>query len=256
MASLRCERPDCGFLRHSDYSNNGGTHCCHACKSTPIGYPAQHGPACQRRPAGYPGGGGFPGGGFPGGGFPGGDRCVHPHCRYIRHPDFSNNGGTHCCAVCKSSPVGYPSSHGPACLHVMAGGGPHHPHPGGHHPHPGGGHHPHPGGGGGWHHFVVTRALYGTESCSRDVTHILQVRCLRVCSARSSGIPTCSLLTRSPVFRRAATAGASTWITRPWGCVGGGTRTCRLGCRRCTPPHLLLLPCRGTPSSACASTSR
>ena len=41
-----CHR-GCGFLKHSDPKNNGGTHCCFACKRQ-----GEHGPMCQRIPAG------------------------------------------------------------------------------------------------------------------------------------------------------------------------------------------------------------
>jgi hypothetical protein len=120
-----------------DILTAGGTHCCGVCKTAPFGT-SGHGPACLHihvsggfPGGGYPGGGypggGYPGGGYPGGGFPGGypsggggfpgGKCANPSCFYRTHTDFQNNGGTHCCAVCKSAPYGT-SGHGPACQHM------------------------------------------------------------------------------------------------------------------------------------------
>jgi hypothetical protein len=39
----KCVRAECTFLRHTAIRNNGGTHCCYACKNN-----ASHGPMCQR----------------------------------------------------------------------------------------------------------------------------------------------------------------------------------------------------------------
>jgi hypothetical protein len=39
----KCTRPSCLFIRHNNPNNNGGTHCCHACKTQ-----NSHGPLCQR----------------------------------------------------------------------------------------------------------------------------------------------------------------------------------------------------------------
>ena len=38
---MECLRPGCSFLRHPNLGNNGGTHCCAACKRT-----GGHGPMC------------------------------------------------------------------------------------------------------------------------------------------------------------------------------------------------------------------
>ena len=40
----KCERPECAYICHSDIENNGGTHCCRACKNEGI-----HGPACEHK---------------------------------------------------------------------------------------------------------------------------------------------------------------------------------------------------------------
>jgi hypothetical protein len=42
-ATTMCLRSGCIFLRHSNMKNNGGTHCCYACKRG-VG----HGPACEK----------------------------------------------------------------------------------------------------------------------------------------------------------------------------------------------------------------
>ena len=43
-----CERSGCTFAKNTDVNNNGGTHCCNACKRLE-GY---HGPACiSKKPA-------------------------------------------------------------------------------------------------------------------------------------------------------------------------------------------------------------
>jgi LmbE family N-acetylglucosaminyl deacetylase len=41
----KCQRLDCIFNKHSNISNNGGTHCCYACKTN-----NSHGPYCQGIP--------------------------------------------------------------------------------------------------------------------------------------------------------------------------------------------------------------
>ena len=40
---MKCNRQSCNFTIHRDKNNNGGTHCCIACKTI-----AQHGPKCER----------------------------------------------------------------------------------------------------------------------------------------------------------------------------------------------------------------
>jgi hypothetical protein len=40
---MKCEKVDCNYLIHTDINNNGGTHCCIACKLS-----RAHGPLCQR----------------------------------------------------------------------------------------------------------------------------------------------------------------------------------------------------------------
>jgi hypothetical protein len=40
---IKCNRQGCKFLRHTNIENNGGTHCCYACKTR-----NKHGAACQR----------------------------------------------------------------------------------------------------------------------------------------------------------------------------------------------------------------
>jgi hypothetical protein len=40
---MECTRPGCPFLRHPNLGNNGGTHCCAACKRT-----GGHGPVCRQ----------------------------------------------------------------------------------------------------------------------------------------------------------------------------------------------------------------
>jgi len=42
----KCMRPECAYMSHSDIENNGGTHCCRACKND-----GTHGPACEHTPA-------------------------------------------------------------------------------------------------------------------------------------------------------------------------------------------------------------
>ena len=40
-----CDSPGCRLLKHTNPANNGGTHCCAKCKSSPN----EHGPWCQSR---------------------------------------------------------------------------------------------------------------------------------------------------------------------------------------------------------------
>lgn len=192
-------------------------------------------------------GGGGGGGGFPHPPSPGRLPCANG-CGFLRHTDFSNNGGTHCCAACK----GAPRAHGPACQREPA--------PGGGHPHPGGGH-PHPGGG--WHHFAITRALYGTESGSRDVTHLMQVGVGRgVAPARLCLPPRDAPLPLRPAValprgqprrvdpRRQRDDGGA------WGQRREAARSPGRGSKLAAAFSLPLLSCRATPSPASASSSR
>jgi len=39
---MKCERPDCKYIVHTNKNNNGGSHCCWACKNA-----QDHGPLCQ-----------------------------------------------------------------------------------------------------------------------------------------------------------------------------------------------------------------
>ena len=39
---MLCLTDGCKFLTHTDIKNNGGTHCCHACKKN-----KNHGPLCE-----------------------------------------------------------------------------------------------------------------------------------------------------------------------------------------------------------------
>ena len=41
----KCQREYCNFKVHTNFKNNGGTHCCKSCKAGKL-----HGPACQRQP--------------------------------------------------------------------------------------------------------------------------------------------------------------------------------------------------------------
>jgi hypothetical protein len=43
QANLKCSRPTCNFKKHTSTANNGGTHCCRACKIN-----GTHGPACAK----------------------------------------------------------------------------------------------------------------------------------------------------------------------------------------------------------------
>jgi len=45
---ITCMRPGCELLRHNNINNNGGTHCCYACKID-----KGHGPLCHKLPALY-----------------------------------------------------------------------------------------------------------------------------------------------------------------------------------------------------------
>lgn len=38
-------------------------------------------------------------------------KCINPRCEYLIHTDFKNNGGKHCCKLCKNTGDG----HGPLC---------------------------------------------------------------------------------------------------------------------------------------------
>jgi len=40
---IKCNRETCNYICHSDINNNGGTHCCKACKEKDT-----HGPMCQK----------------------------------------------------------------------------------------------------------------------------------------------------------------------------------------------------------------
>jgi len=42
--NTKCCNNNCNFLRHTDIKNNGGTHCCKACKEKD-----KHGPMCQKK---------------------------------------------------------------------------------------------------------------------------------------------------------------------------------------------------------------
>lgn len=43
LPKTKCDRTSCNYTKHTSIDNNGGTHCCRACKID-----GAHGPACQR----------------------------------------------------------------------------------------------------------------------------------------------------------------------------------------------------------------
>lgn len=44
------------------------------------------------------------------------EKCSRPSCEYVKHDDFTNNGGTHCCNFCKTKE---PVCHGVKCQKIL-----------------------------------------------------------------------------------------------------------------------------------------
>jgi len=94
-----CERPGCTIAKNSNVNNNGGTHCCQACKRTE----GQHGPLCPSKALAQANAEVA---------VPITGECQRSGCTLAKNKDVRNNGGTHCCNACKRL-EGY---HGPACI--------------------------------------------------------------------------------------------------------------------------------------------
>jgi hypothetical protein len=88
--STNCERDGCTFAKHANVENNGGTHCCKACKTKE----GSHGSACVSKNTSIPG-----------------SKCERDSCTKKKHAIESNNGGTHCCRACRDKE----GAHGPNC---------------------------------------------------------------------------------------------------------------------------------------------
>jgi hypothetical protein len=94
--STNCERDGCTFVKHAKVENNGGTHCCKACKTKE----GSHGPACVSKKVVV-----NPNAAVAG------SKCEREGCTKEKHARENNNGGTHCCKACKNKE----GSHGPNC---------------------------------------------------------------------------------------------------------------------------------------------
>lgn len=97
-SELKCDRPGCKFTKHPNIKNNGGTHCCHHCKTKGRG----HGKACEKIPVNKV--------------IRHELKCDRPGCHFVKNPDPKNNGGNHCCNSCKKD-----GQHGRACTRKRVG---------------------------------------------------------------------------------------------------------------------------------------
>jgi len=98
LGTAKCNRLACNFMKDPD-QNHG--FCCMMCKTGGF-----HGPLCKQQSMGA---------------VIREERlelkCERRGCRFLRHKDVNNNGGTHCCNHCKRKGDG----HGPACAKIPVG---------------------------------------------------------------------------------------------------------------------------------------
>jgi len=97
MEKVKCKRSACNFMK-DPYQDHG--FCCRMCVTD-----GSHGPLCKKQEMGIKG-----------------ERlkmkCARPGCRFMRHEDIKNNGGTHCCRDCKLKGYG---RHGGLCAKIHVG---------------------------------------------------------------------------------------------------------------------------------------
>jgi len=87
----KCNRKTCNFMKNTDQDHG---FCCLLCKTA-----GNHGPSCKKLVMGAVE-----------------LKCERPGCRFTKHPDPKNHGGTHCCGYCK---IG--KGHGKLCEQKRVG---------------------------------------------------------------------------------------------------------------------------------------